>query len=65
VAGENYIMWGFIICDLKNSTLWSEKRKGRNRSEDVNVDGRITINPFVTSGTYMSRLQRVFSSPLG
>jgi len=23
------------------------------------------LNPFVTSGTYMSHLQRVFSSPLG
>jgi hypothetical protein len=25
----------------------------------------LTLNPFVTNGTYMSHLQRVFSSPLG
>ena len=25
----------------------------------------VCINPFVTSGIYMSHLQRVFSSPLG
>jgi len=25
----------------------------------------MSINPFVTSGTYMSHLQRVFSSMLG
>jgi hypothetical protein len=25
----------------------------------------VAINPFVTSGTYVSHLQRVFSSPLG
>jgi hypothetical protein len=25
----------------------------------------VPINPFVTSGTYISHLQRVFSSPLG
>jgi hypothetical protein len=43
VAGENYVMRGFIICDLRISTLWSEKRKGRNQFEDVNVDARITV----------------------
>jgi len=26
---------------------------------------RLSVNPFVTSGTYMSHLQRVFSRPLG
>jgi len=25
----------------------------------------VLFNPYVTSGTYMSHLQRVFSSPLG
>ena len=43
MAGENCGMRGFIICDLRNSTLWSEKRKGRYQFEDVNVDGRIPI----------------------
>jgi len=30
----------------------------------LHVSG-IGVNPFVTSGTYMSHLQRIFSSPLG
>jgi hypothetical protein len=29
------------------------------------IAGIFSFNPFVNSGTYMSHLQRVFSSPLG
>jgi hypothetical protein len=31
----------------------------------VTGSSRKTLNPFVTSGTYISHLQRVFTSPLG
>jgi hypothetical protein len=51
-----------IVCDAEASKcslgpIWDlapQKNLYRN-----------TFNPFVTSGTYISHLQRVFSSPLG
>jgi len=46
-----------VIC--LNAT--HDKTVKQNR----NIDPRPSVNPFVTSGTCMSHLQRVFSSPLG
>jgi hypothetical protein len=63
VAGKNCVMWGFIICDLKNSTLWPEKRKGRNRFEDVNIDGRIIIKRYqiILTGFVWPRTENTLS----
>jgi hypothetical protein len=37
----------------------------KSMKEELFARSRLLINPFVTSGTYTSHLQRVFSSPLG
>ena len=60
----------FIDCDLAVAPTGKvgEVAKGSMLHQNKAVTVReacLIINPFVTSGTYMSHLQRVFSSPLG
>jgi hypothetical protein len=57
-------MRGFIICDLRNSTFWSDKRKGRNQFENVKVDFRITIkrDQIVSTGFMCPRIENTVSN---
>ena len=57
--------------ELPNILQQQQQHTGTSYSQFVTyvcvqkVHLKIYVNPFVTSGTYMSHLQRVFSSPLG
>jgi hypothetical protein len=51
----------FQVCHHKSEHRWVDNNKVKLKF----TAGLIEFNSFVTSGTYMSRLQRVFSSPLG
>lgn len=57
-------MRGFVICGLRNSTLWSEKRKERNQFEDVNIDDRIKIkrDQIVSTGFMWPRIENTVSN---
>ena len=63
MAGENYVMRVFIICDLRNITL-PEERKGRIKFEDVNVDDRITIerDKILSTGFMWPRIGKAVSN---
>jgi hypothetical protein len=54
--------------EMPTSFRW-EYNKYREDLQDMDVEGCLILiwifNPFVTSGTYMSHFQRVFSNPLG
>jgi hypothetical protein len=74
---ENAVVWGTAATKERRKTgernynKWTNNRdeKAMQEKEEKKVKhktkGGLEINPFMTSGTYMSHLQSVFSSLLG
>ena len=66
---RNIGMWTYMQCPQRShptECTWLKEEEPREEKHLNSISQDLTIfNPFVTSGTYMSHLQGVFSSLLG